>query len=80
MHKIKSIIGSRSSKKVQDIIRSKGLDYYYEFNRDGTLKKQIFTYLLKNGYKDTNVIIYEYNKWNIDSYHVYEFSVVWLFI
>ena len=34
---IKAIKGSISSKKVQDIIRSNNLDYWYQFNRNGTL-------------------------------------------
>jgi|GEM_PF-283661 len=60
-NKIKSITGSRSSKKIQDIIRSKGLDFYYEFNEKGNLSKQIATFLINGVNKDTNIITYEYN-------------------
>lgn len=56
---IKSIKGSISSKKVRDIIRSKGLDYYYEFHEDGKLKKQLASHFSK-GLKDTSITSYEY--------------------
>ena len=59
-NKIKSITGSISSKKVKDIIRSKGLDYSYQFNEDGTLKAQFSSYL-KVGLKDSTLISYTYN-------------------
>ncbi len=78
-NKIKSITGSISSKKVQDIIRSKGLDYVYEFNEDGTLKTQLSSYL-KIGLKDSSTTSYTYNeKGNIvamrksDSYGFYSY-------
>ncbi|MCO6500367.1 MAG: hypothetical protein J5I47_08335 [Vicingus serpentipes] len=60
-NKIKSIKGSRSSKKIQDIIRSKGLDFYYEFDNKGNLSKQIATFIIGKVGKDTNIITYEYN-------------------
>jgi hypothetical protein len=60
---IKSITGSRSSKKIQDIIRSKGLDFYYEFNNKGQLIKQIATFLVGGINKDTNIILYEYDSY-----------------
>jgi len=63
-NKVKSITGSRSTKKVQDIIRSKGLDYHYDFNPNGTLKQQISTFRSKENGKDTSVISYIYNKHN----------------
>ena len=56
VNKIKSITGSRSSKKIQDIIRSKGLDFYYEFDENGYLSKQIATFLVGGVNKDTNII------------------------
>jgi hypothetical protein len=59
-NKIKSITGSISSKKVKDIIRTKGLDYSYQFNEDGTLKTQFSSYL-KIGLKDSTLISYTYN-------------------
>lgn len=59
-NKIKSIQGSRSSKKVKDIIRSKGLDFYYRFNMDGTLAKQMSTFHHPLQSKDTNIIDYLY--------------------
>lgn len=61
---IKLITGSRSSKKVKDIIRTKGLDYYYEFNEHGFLTKQMSTYHNQVEKKDTNIIIYYYNDKN----------------
>lgn len=61
---IKLITGSRSSKKVKDIIRTKGLDYYYEFNERGFLTKQMSTYHNQVEKKDTNIIIYYYNEKN----------------
>ncbi len=57
---IKSITGSISSKKVRDIIRSKGLDYYYEFNKNGTLKIQLSSHL-SSGIKDSTTVNYTYN-------------------
>lgn len=59
-NKVKSITGSISSKKVRDIIRSKGLDYYYEFNTNGSLKMQLSTYL-SGQLKDSTTISYIYN-------------------
>ena len=61
---IKSITGSRSSKKIQDIIRANGLDYYYEFNNQGLLTHQIATFFLQNVNKDTNIISYQYDEAN----------------
>ncbi|MGE0562115.1 MAG: hypothetical protein AB7O47_09880 [Flavobacteriales bacterium] len=63
-NKVKSITGSRSSKKVRDIIRTKGLDFYYEFNKDGLLIKQIATFLTQGNKKDTNIITYHYSDSN----------------
>ena len=59
-NKVKSITGSISSKKVRDIIRTKGLDYYYEFNDDGTLKMQLSSHL-SSGIKDSTTVNYSYN-------------------
>jgi len=56
---IKSIKGSISSKKVRDIIRTKGLDYYYEFNDDGTLLLQLASHYSK-GLKDSSIVTYCY--------------------
>jgi YD repeat-containing protein len=64
LNKIKSIKGSRSSKKVKDIIRTKGLDFYYEFNTAGNLTMQISTFHDPKLRKDTNVINYYYDKTN----------------
>lgn len=61
-NKIASITGSRSSKKVSDIIRQKGLDYQYLFNPNGTLKTQLSTFYVQKDKKDTNIISYQYNK------------------
>ncbi len=61
---IKSISGSISSKKVRDIIRSTGLDYYYEFNETGQLKKQLSSHF-SSGLKDSSIISYEYENHNI---------------
>ena len=58
---VKSITGSISSKKVRDIIRSKGLDYYYEFNKNGTLKIQLSSHL-SSGIKDSTAVNYSYNE------------------
>jgi hypothetical protein len=58
---IKSITGSRSSKKIQDIIRANGLDYYYEFNNQGQLIHQIATFFTQGISKDTNIISYNYD-------------------
>lgn len=63
-NKVKSITGSRSSKKVKDIIRTKGLDFYYEFNKEGLLTKQIATFLVQGNTKDTNIITYHYSDKN----------------
>lgn len=60
-NKVKSITGSISSKKVRDIIRTKGLDYYYEFNDDGTLLMQLASHYSK-GLKDSSIITYCYNE------------------
>ena len=56
---IKAIKGSISSKKVQDIIRSNNLDYWYQFNRNGTLQSQLFSHY-SEGIKDSTVIFYTY--------------------
>lgn len=60
-NKIKSITGSRSSKKIADIIRAKGLDFYYKFNEKGQLTNQISTFFIQGINKDTNIISYHYN-------------------
>lgn len=57
---ILSITGSISSKKVRDIIRTKGLDYYYEFNKDGSLKMQLSS-LFNGGLKDSTTVAYKYD-------------------
>jgi len=57
---IKSITGSISSKKVRDIIRTKGLDYFYEFNNDGTLKMQLSSHF-SQGLKDSTTTYYLYD-------------------
>jgi hypothetical protein len=59
-NKIKSITGSISSKKVRDIIRSKGLDYYYEFNTNGSLKMQLSSHF-SDGSKDSTTTAYQYD-------------------
>lgn len=64
LNKVKSIKGSRSSKKVKDIIRTKGLDFYYEFNAAGNLVMQTSTFHNTNLIKDTNVINYYYDDFN----------------
>jgi hypothetical protein len=61
---IKSIAGTISSKKVRDIIRASGLDYYYQFNKDGKLKNQLSSHF-SNGVKDSSVVSYEYVNNNI---------------
>ena len=63
-NKIKSITGSISSKKVRDIIRSKGLDFYYEFNNQGMLTMQLSSHL-SNGIKDSTSVHYVYNQDNL---------------
>ena len=60
-NKIKSITGSRSSKKVRDIIRKKGLDYQYRFHKNGLLKEQLATFYGLGNQKDTNITAYHYN-------------------
>lgn len=60
-NKIKIISGSWSSKKVKDIIRKKDLDFYYEFNEDGTLKQQYSTFLTQKTKEDTTIIAFEYD-------------------
>ncbi len=57
---IQAITGSISSKKVRDIIRTKGLDYFYEFNTDGTLKMQLSSHF-SSGLKDSTTVSYEYD-------------------
>ncbi len=57
---IKSITGSISSKKVRDIIRTKGLDYFYAFNKNGTLKTQLSSHFA-SGLKDSTTVAYQYN-------------------
>jgi len=75
---IKSITGSISSKKVRDIIRSNGLDYYYEFRNDGKLQYQLSSHFA-DGLKDSTVISYAYKNNNIsikrksDSYGYYSY-------
>lgn len=64
INNIKSITGSISSKKVRDIIRASGLDYYYEFKKDGKLKNQLSSHF-SNGLKDSSVVSYEYLNNNI---------------
>jgi len=59
-NKVKSITGSISSKKVRDIIRSKGLDYYYQFGKDGKLKTQLSSHFYK-GSKDTTTHHFTYD-------------------
>jgi hypothetical protein len=59
-NKVKSITGSISSKKVRDIIRSKGLDFYYEFNEHGRLITQLATHF-SQGKKDSTATTYTYN-------------------
>jgi hypothetical protein len=61
---VQSITGSISSKKVRDIIRSNGLDYYYEFNEMGELKNQLSTHF-SNNIKDSTITSYEYENNNI---------------
>lgn len=63
-NEIKTITGSRSSKKIQDIIRAKGLDYFYEFNIDGNLIHQVSTFFINGQNKDTNIISYQYDQFN----------------
>ncbi|MCB0401390.1 MAG: hypothetical protein KDD41_04855 [Flavobacteriales bacterium] len=60
-NKVKSITGSISSKKINDIIRTKGLDYFYEFNDDGTLLMQLASNYSK-GIKDSSIVTYCYNE------------------
>jgi len=60
-NKITSITGSISSKKVKDIIRKKGVNYYYEFNSNGKLKKHLSTHL-KNELKDSITTYYSYTE------------------
>lgn len=62
-NKIKSITGSISSKKVRDIIRSKGLDFHYEFNKKGKLIQQISSHL-SSGIKDSTTVLYYYDEQN----------------
>ena len=57
---IKTISGTISSKKVKDIIRTKGLKSYYSFNENGMLKTQ-YSSILSNGKKDTSATFYDYN-------------------
>lgn len=83
-NRVESIIGSRSSKKVNDIIRSKGLDYRYDFYENGSLKQQLSTFLVGTTYKDTTVISYIYNdslqlitKRKNDSYGFYSHNYIW---
>ena len=61
---IKTITGSISSKKVRDIIRSKGLDYHYEFNEEGRLNSQLSSHF-SNGLKDSSIVSYEYKNNNV---------------
>lgn len=75
---IKSITGSISSKKSGDIIRQNGLEYYYEFITNGTLKNQLSIHFLK-GLRDSTIVSYEYEDNNIslkrksDSYGYYSY-------
>ena len=75
---IKTITGTISSKKVRDIIRSKGLDYNYKFTEDGLLQTQLSSHFSK-GIKDSSIVSYEYLANNIhvkrksDSYGYYSY-------
>ena len=60
INNIKSISGSISSKKVRDIIRSKGLKSHYEFNENGKLTLQYKSHITQNK-TDTAITFYEYN-------------------
>ncbi len=65
-NKVKSIQGARSSKKVKDIIRTKGLNFFYEFDVNGSLSKQMATFHnTTNLCKDTNLIEYSYTSNNL---------------
>jgi hypothetical protein len=61
VNRIQSITGSISSKKTQDIIRSKGLKTHYTFNEDGKLNMQLSS-IESQHKKDTTITYYEYNK------------------
>jgi hypothetical protein len=61
VNSIKAITGSISSKKVKDIIRTKGLKTHYTFNESGTLNMQLSS-IQSGNKKDTTVTFYEYNK------------------
>ncbi len=61
INSIKSITGSISTKKVRDIIRTKGLKSHYTFNENGMLTTQLSS-ILSNGQKDTAITFYEYNE------------------
>lgn len=82
-NKIKSITGSISSKKVRDIIRTKGLDYYYQFNENGTLKIQLSSHL-SSGVKDSTTVNYTYDdkgllsvKRKNDSYGFFSYNYIY---
>lgn len=81
LNEIKSISASRSSKKVQDIIRKKSVDYYYEFNPNGTLHQQTLIQTGKTIDKDSTITIHHYDKNNHlitkrrnDNYGFYSFN------
>jgi hypothetical protein len=61
VNRIKSITGSISSKKVEDIIREKGINTHYTFNEDGRLNMQLSS-IKSQKKKDTSITFYEYNK------------------
>ncbi len=61
LNNVKSITGSISSKKVRDIIRTKGLKSFYSFNENGTLNTQLSS-ILSSGKKDTSITFYEYDE------------------
>ena len=61
VNNIKTITGIISSKKVRDIIRSKGLKTYYKFNRKGELVQQYKSHLSQKKI-DTTSTFYRYNQ------------------
>ncbi|MDB4534630.1 hypothetical protein N9242_07150, partial [Vicingaceae bacterium] len=61
VNSIKSITGSISTKKVRDIIRTKGLKSHYSFNQNGMLETQLSS-IISNGKKDTSITFYEYKE------------------
>jgi hypothetical protein len=63
-NKVKVIRGKRSSKKEMDIIRNKGLETFYEFDRNGNLSKQYSSFATEGGKIDTTFIEYKYDEYN----------------